>query len=150
MADIITVRVEHRFATALPEQVYDAWIVPEKLRAWNEVALADFGLAAEITAIETDPRVGGAFLFADRRDGEDTRCWGTYLSVERPRVLEFTWFATEEEEREAHSVVRIEISPQDAGCAVVLTHEMDAIYAEYAEQTERGWRTMLKTIDRLS
>ena len=150
MSDIITVRVEHHFKTATAEQVFDAWTDPAKIRAWNEIALKDFGMPADITTIEVDVREGGAFLFADIRDGEETRCWGTYMTVERPRVLEFTWFATAEEEREAHSIVRIEITPKESGCSAALTHEMDAIYAEYEEQTQRGWSTTLAAIDNLT
>lgn len=147
MSKLVEAKVEHRFRHAGAEEVYDAWLDENDLRSWMREALTTFGLAADIRRIETDAREGGCFVFSDMRDGDEARHWGTYRRLERPRLIEFTWFTSEEEEREDLSVVRIEITPQPVGCTAVLTHSMDAAYEDYLEQTARGWKTMLDAIE---
>ena len=147
MSDVVEVMVEHQFQHATADEVFDAWLNPQDLRSWMSHALTAFGLSAEIVRIEVDPRPGGAFMFSDRRDGEEVQHWGTYLTLERPSVLQFTWFTSEESEREGSSIVRIEFVPQAAGCSARLTHKMPATYTEYTEQAERGWKTLLASIE---
>lgn len=147
MSELVEAKVEYRFQHATAEEVYDAWLDEEDVRSWMREALATFGLAADIRRIEIDAREGGRYFFTDMRDGEEARHWGTYRKLERPRLIEFTWFTSEEEERQGSSVVRIEIAPHVTGCSVVLTHAMDAAYTEYLGQTAHGWETMLKAID---
>lgn len=144
MSNTVTARVEYRFETATAEEVFDAWVTPEDVRAWGELSFS-----GEVETIEIDAREGGSFLFSDMRDGEEARHWGTYQVFDRPRVLQFTWFVSEEEEREATSIVRIEITPETVGCSVVLTHEMDAEFAEYLGPTENAWSKMLSVIDQM-
>ncbi len=54
-------------------------------------ASQSMGLSGDIGQIEIDPRVGDAFLFTDIRDGTEARHWGTYLELERPHKVVFTW-----------------------------------------------------------
>lgn len=147
MDDLVEARAEHRYRHLSAQEVYDAWLDEDDLRSWMRQALKAFGLAADIRRIEIDAREGGGFLFSDMRDGEEARHWGTYQVLKPPHVIEFTWFTSEEEERENESAVRIEITPHPTGCSVALTHAMNASYAEYADQTARGWAAMLKAIE---
>jgi len=48
--------------------------------------------------IKIDAKVGGAFLFSDIRDGVEAKHWGTYLELERPGKIVFTWITDESEE----------------------------------------------------
>jgi len=68
----IDARVSHRFK-ATAEQVYDAWLDPERVRLWMAAALKSFGLAGDIQHIEIDARAGGKFRFSDMRDGTVAR-----------------------------------------------------------------------------
>ena len=147
MSEEVEVLVEHRFRHTTTEEVFEAWINPQNVRSWMSHGLAAFGLSGAIVRIEVDPRPGGAFMFSDMRGGKEMQHWGTYLTLERPSVLEFTWFTSEADERAGSSVVRIEIAPQAAGCSATLTHRMPAAYAEYREQSERGWKTILASIE---
>ncbi|WEX09448.1 SRPBCC domain-containing protein [Chelativorans sp. AA-79] len=140
------VKVTRRFDFA-PERLFDAWLDPQKLRAWSEMALSASGLPADIRRVEVDARVGGRFIFSDMREEGEAVHWGTYLAIDRPRKLIFTWFTSEEEERENNSTVTLTFEPAGQGCVVTLVHEMDAKWAEYARQTEKGWSTMLDQID---
>lgn len=148
MNKTVKARVEYRFTSATAEEVFDAWLSQEDVRVWMTHSLKANGLSGEIGSVEIDARLGGGFLFTDTRDGEEARHWGTYEVFERPRVLQFTWFTSEEEEKETTSVVRIEITPEKTGCSVVLTHEMDAEWAAYKEQAQNSWRYMLAAIEK--
>lgn len=147
MSDAVEVTVEHPFPHAPAERVFDAWLYPQDVRRWMSHALVAFGLSGEIVRIEVDPRPGGAFIFSDMRDGEETQHWGTYLTLKRPSVIQSTWFTRELSEREGSSVVRIEITPLEGGCSARLTHRMPANFAEYTERAERGWKTILTSIE---
>ncbi len=147
MTEKLEAKVTHRFA-ASPERVYDAFVNPEIVRAWQESWARLSGTRGKITACEIDPRVGGKFLFADMRDGEEARHWGTFLELERPTKVSFTWIVDPSEEADPSVVtVIIEPEPDGAGSIVTLYNTMDAEWAEYLPQTEKAWRSMLMGIE---
>src|SRR5690606_12778911 len=94
-----------------------------------------------IVHCEIDARIGGRFTIVDRRAGEDVVHTGTYIALERPRLIVFT-FSVEKYSSES-STVTIEIAPLRRGCELTLTHEMTAAAAPYRERTEEGWRGIL-------
>lgn len=145
MGSKIEARVTHRFK-ATPERVYDAWLDPDQVRIWMAAALKSFGLSGEIQRIEIDARVGGKFFFSDIRDGTEARHWGTYLELERPRRIAFTWIVDEGEEANP-SIVRLTIQPEADGCVLTLVHEMDEKWLDYVSRTESGWARMLQQVE---
>ncbi len=120
-----------------PERVFDAWLDAEKARKF--LFATSMG---QMVRSEIDPRVGGAFLFVDRRDGVDVEHVGEYLEIDRPRRLVFN-FHTERGSTEL-SRVTIDITPSGSGCELTLTHEIDPRWADYVERTEAGWTTILE------
>jgi uncharacterized protein YndB with AHSA1/START domain len=92
-----------------------------------------------MTVVEIDPRVGGAFTFIDRRDGEDIAHTGEYVEIDRPRRLAFDFrvpkFSSES------TRITINFAAAGAGCDVALLHE--GVLPEYADRTEAGWREIL-------
>jgi uncharacterized protein YndB with AHSA1/START domain len=138
----IEAKATHRF-DASPERVFDAWLDPRKVRVWMAAALKNAGLSGKIGQIQIEPRIGGSFLFSDFRDGVEARHWGTYLELDRPHRLAFTWIVDESEEA-AHSKVTLTIEPDGEGCIATIVHELDAGWAAYLSQTEQGWARMLK------
>jgi len=143
--ELASARVSHRF-TASPERVYDAWLDPAKLRAWMSAALKEMGLSGEIRRVEVDARVGGKFFFSDMRNAGEARHWGTYLALDRPRTIVFTWITDASQEADP-SQVTITIEPDGAGCVVTIVHEK--IWKSYVEKVESGWSRMLRAIDTL-
>jgi uncharacterized protein YndB with AHSA1/START domain len=142
------VRVSRNFDFP-PERLFDAWLDPGKIRAWSEIALNESGLSADIRRVEVDARVGGRFTFSDMREEGEAVHWGTYLVIDRPRKLVFTWFTSEEEEQENNSTVTLELEPSGGGCLVTLVHAMDPKWADYGDQTAAGWTKMLDAQARL-
>jgi uncharacterized protein YndB with AHSA1/START domain len=144
----VKAKVSHRF-TAAPEPVYDAWLDPEKVRIWMSAALKDYGLPGEIKRVEVDARVGGTFLFSDMREAGEAKHWGTYLTLDRPRTIAFTWINDASHEADP-SKVTITIEPDGDGCVATIVHEMGAEWASWIEKVEGGWSRMLRAIDALT
>jgi uncharacterized protein YndB with AHSA1/START domain len=149
MPERIEAKVTHHFA-ASPERVYDAMTDPEQVRRWQRAWLIQGGLPGVVTHCEIDPQVGGKFLYADMRDGDEARHWGTFLALERPIKIAHTWIVDESEEDDPSVVtIIIEPAPVGNGTTVTLYNEMDAQWADYRERTERGWMAMLTAVDGL-
>jgi uncharacterized protein YndB with AHSA1/START domain len=127
------------------EQLYDAWLDPEKIRIWMSSSLKSFGLSGDLRRIETDPRLGGRFCFSDMRNGFEAVHVGEYLVLDRPRKIVFTWIpGASSDANEVPSKVTLLIEPVADGCAATILHEMDAKWAEYLSRTEDSWSRMLK------
>lgn len=128
------VRVTRRFA-ASAERVFDAWLDPNTAGRWLFATPTGEMVRAEIEA-----RVGGAFCFTDRREGEDIDHLGHYEVIDRPRRLVFT-FAVPKYSAEVSRVI-IDIAARGAGCELTLTHE--GVLPDYAERTTSGWTMILE------
>ena len=147
MGSKIEARVTHQFQ-ASAEQVYDSWLDPVKIRFWMSAALKSNGLAGDIQRVEVDARVGSRFYFSDLRNGTEARHWGTYLTLDRPRKIVFTWIVNEADESDP-SKVTLTIEPNGTGCLATIVHEMDQKWADYIDRVEGGWGRMLRAFDQL-
>jgi uncharacterized protein YndB with AHSA1/START domain len=126
----------------------DAWLDPDKVRTWFGGAVGRMGLTGEGAPAEVDPRVGGKFLFADVRDGVEACHWGTYLEMERPKKMAFTWNTDESDESDP---IRIDMTfePEGEGCVVRLVTEMDEKWTSHIPLTTSGWSRMLEATEAL-
>ncbi|HEX6368176.1 MAG TPA: SRPBCC domain-containing protein [Longimicrobium sp.] len=136
----LVVRVTRRFA-ASAERVFDAFLDPEKAGRFMFATPA-----GQMVRAEVDARVGGRYLFTDRRDGEDVEHFGEYLEIDRPRRLVFT-FSVDRTSTDADRVA-IDVVPLESGCELTLTHEMKPEWAEYAARTEQGWTGIIEGLAR--
>jgi uncharacterized protein YndB with AHSA1/START domain len=128
--------VSRRF-DASPERVFDAWLDPEKAGKWLFATPT-----SQMVRVEIEARVGGAFNFTDRRDGEDVEHVGTYVEIDRPRRLVFTFGVPKYSNQITR--VTIDIKPLPTGCELTLTH--DGVPAEWFEQTREGWGKILDAL----
>lgn len=135
MPDPVVVSVSRHFA-ASQDQVFDAWLRPDSVRQW--LFATEQG---EIVRAEVDPHVGGRFLITDRRNGEDVDHHGVYVSIERPRQLEFTFVAGKPDGDESRVIVHT--VPTEHGCELTLTHVMEPQWADFREHSARAWTDML-------
>jgi|SRR5579884_2395166 uncharacterized protein YndB with AHSA1/START domain len=134
-------RVTHRF-DASPERVFDAWLDPTLIGTWM------FGPNVrdeEVVRVTVDPRVGGSFSFVVRREGQEIDHIGTYLEIDRPRRLAFTWGVAQDVPD--MSRVTIDIVALDTGSELTLTHELHPDWADFADRAAGSWSRML---DRLA
>lgn len=132
-----TVHITRHF-DASPERVFDAWLDPQRAGKWLFATPT-----GQLVRAEIDARVGGAFRFTDRRDGEDVDHVGTYLEIARPRRLAFTFAVPKFSD--ASTRVTVEINPDPTGgCELVLTHE--GVLPQWLEPTRSGWRKILATL----
>ncbi|MBN9080781.1 MAG: ATPase [Rhizobiales bacterium 62-17] len=132
------VQVTHVFS-ASAERVFDAWLDPAKAAKFLFATPTGQMVKAEI-----DARVGGRFLFVDRRDGADIEHIGEYLEIDRPRRLVFSFgvpqFSSE------FTRVTVEITSQGTGCVLILTHE--GVLPDYQERTQAGWGMILDGLEK--
>jgi uncharacterized protein YndB with AHSA1/START domain len=133
----VTVRVTRRF-DASPERVFDAWLNPQKARKFLFATPT-----GEMVRAEIDPRVGGSFLFVDRRDGVDVDHTGEYLEIDRPRHLVFT-FSVPHYSAEITRVT-IDIAPLEDGCEITLTHS--GVLPDWESRTRAGWGSILDQLN---
>jgi uncharacterized protein YndB with AHSA1/START domain len=128
-----TVRVTRDFDAA-PERVFDAWLDPASAGRWLFATATGRMVRAEI-----DPRVGGRFVFVDRRDGEDVEHVGDYLEIDRPRRLAFSFAVPKFSATSTR--VSLDLLPKGDGCTLTLIHE--GVLPDYASRTQEGWAAIL-------
>lgn len=136
--EVVLARVSHVFPYPA-ERVFDSWLDPERARQWFFATAGGEMIRAEI-----DPRVGGRFVFTDRRDGEEVEHTGEYLEIDRPRRLVFTFAVSGVDG--PPDLVSITIVSLPGGCELNLTHEMAAEYAEYVDSAGKAWSGMLEDL----
>jgi uncharacterized protein YndB with AHSA1/START domain len=124
-----------RFIDAPPQRIYDAWLIPQNASKWLFATPT-----GKIVRAEIDPRVGGKFVFTDRRDGEDVDHVGEFLELKPGKLIVFS-FMVPKYSKET-TTVRVDISPRGKGSKVLLTHE--DVLPEYAAKTMEGWTQMLE------
>ena len=123
---------------ASPEKVFDAWTDGESMGEWLHPSTVN-----RVNA-DLDVKVGGDFhiVMSDETAKHDHH--GTYLAVERPSRLAFTWSSPGTREQETR--LTVELAPDGDGTELVLTHEQ-LPDLESAHKHTAGW---LAILDRLS
>ena len=134
------IRVSRRLSVS-PERAFDAWLDPSVARRWL-FATPD----GEIVRCDIDGRPGGGFVITDRRDGEDVEHVGTYVEIDRPRRLTFTFGVPKYSS--AESTVEVTVAADEAGAEVTI--ENRDVPGEWREQTEQGWRELLEKLEQVA
>jgi uncharacterized protein YndB with AHSA1/START domain len=132
----LTVRL-FRVVQAPTQRVFEAMIEPEQVAEWWG---PDGFTCPEVTL---DLRVGGAYRIAMQPpDGELFHLTGTYIAVEPPSHLAYTfrWEPPDPDDRE--NVARIALRDRDGATEVALTHGPFATEAR-RELHEAGWTDTL-------
>lgn len=147
----LTVQLTRTFR-ASPEEVFDSFLVPDRMRKWF--------LTTEATnrSVTNETRVHGTWETVDHRDGVDYRAIGEYLALDRPRRLEFTLQMPQF--GDSTDTIEVELAPSAEGsrldftqrCGVPVQPEWTPQDVENAlDRTAAGARRVWNTLfDRLA
>jgi uncharacterized protein YndB with AHSA1/START domain len=118
-----------------PEQVFDLWTKPDLMVRW----MSPYPGAVDCQAT-CDPRPGGVFSLVMSSKESSREVSGTFLQVDRPRKLVFTWIGSLT--NHVSTLVTVELTPQGDETDLVLTHERLPT-PSICEGHTIGWRTIL-------
>jgi uncharacterized protein YndB with AHSA1/START domain len=131
---LVTVRRE---IAAPAEDLFDAWLDEKSLGSW----LRPTGIRE--TRAETDPREGGTFRIVMVNDESSIVHSGTYLEIDRPRRLVFTWSSPATRFRD--SVVTVTFQPSSSS-TVVEIHQVGLQDGEAQASHHAGWSDVLREL----
>ena len=95
----------------------------------------------QVTQMESDLRPGGAWVMRGTSMGtKPFTLHGEYRTIDRPRLLEFTWLH-EWPGGVLTTVVRFDLDEKDGATTVRLTHS--GLTTEQARQNYQGWPWLL-------
>ncbi len=129
-----TVQIRRR-VSARPEQIFDLWTKPDLMARW----MSPFPGAVDCKA-SCDLRPGGAFSLVMRSAGSSREVSGTYVQIDRPRKLVFTWIGPLT--NNMNTLVTVELTARGDETDLVLTHERLPTSA-IVEGHTKGWGNIL-------
>ena len=141
-ADRLTVT---RRIRASRQRVFRAWTEPELMMRWFVEG------DANMTVCDIDLREGGRYRLEGDVGGRHWRIWGSYLAVEPPKRLVYTWAWRHDEgigTPEGDTTVTVEFHERGAETELVLTHEGFATLAA-REEHSGGWNSCLNRLERV-
>ena len=94
----------------------------------------------QITHMESDLRPGGKWMMSVTGFGKPVTVSGEYRRIERPRLLDFTWLPTWQEDA-TQSTVRLDLDEKDGVTTVRLTHS--GLAGESSRTSHKGWPQIL-------
>lgn len=130
--------VVRRTIRARPERLFEAWTNPAQLRAWWGPR------GVRCTAAWSDPRVGGRYaIHNELPDGRTIVISGTFLVVEPPARLVYTW-GIEPFARDAEpELVTVQFQTHPEGTDVIVTHQRIS-HERAREEHGIGWQGCLE------
>lgn len=128
-----------RVLPASPDEVFHEWIDAEAMRAWM------CPRPARATRVELDPVVGGRLRIDISDDGADFYVSGTYLELDPPHKLSFTWSCSIWADPTLQSVVTVRFEPHDeASTLMTISHVL--LPAESIDDYQRGWTAIAEQL----
>jgi uncharacterized protein YndB with AHSA1/START domain len=131
--------VARRVLPAPRDVVYAAWLDAEGMLEWM------CPRPARPTKIELEPRVGGRLCFDIDFLGFLLQSTGTYLELDRPHRLSFTWRSSVWNESDDESVVTVALEPRGGGETLMTIHH--TLPARMAENYQQGWTRIAGQLD---
>ena len=129
-----TVRLRRRIR-ATPEQIFELWTRPDLMARW----MSPFPGTVQCQAT-CDPRPGGAFSLVMTSADSRREVTGTYVQIDRPNKLVFTWSGPLT--NNIVTLVTVELTPLGDETDLVLTHEQIPTPSIFEGHT-KGWGHIL-------
>ena len=117
------------------EQIFDLWTKPDLMVRW----MSPFPGAVDCKA-SCDLRPGGAFSLVMSSKEASREVSGTYVQIDRPHKLVFTWVGPLT--NHVNTLVTVELNPRGDETDLVLTHERLPTSAILEGHT-KGWGNIL-------
>jgi len=117
------------------EQIFDLWTKPDLMVRW----MSPFPGAVDCKA-SSDLRPGGTFSLVMSSAEASREVFGTYVEIDRPRKLVFTWIGPLT--NNVNTLVTVELDPQGDETDLVLTHQRLPTSA-IVEGHTKGWGIIL-------
>ncbi|MDL9980446.1 SRPBCC family protein [Microbacterium sp. ASV49] len=134
---LFTANVERSFALDI-ETMWELWTDPQHLGAWHRPSL-EFGP----TIATVDLRPGGTYrLEMLDPEGQVQAVGGTYLDIDRPHRLVFTW---RWDGSDNDTRVEVRFADADGSTTVTIVHTDFVAQAE-ADMHAAGWAGCLETL----
>ena len=118
------------------ERIFEALTNPDQRMKW-------WGAEGrfQATHMESDLRPGGGWMMRGvGMGGKPFSVGGAYRTIERPRLLVFTWLPDWQEDA-TESLVRLDLDEKDGATTVRLTHS--GLASESSRSSHRGWPQIL-------
>ncbi len=130
----LTVNVEKTIHVSI-EKAFDAWLDPEMLSRF----MTPMPGMPE-SEVENDARVGGSFTIIMHAGGQKLPHTGTYLEIDRPNKLVFTWGS---ERSLDDSTVTLNFARIDDNTTTISLTHVKFIDEEARSDHEGGWTNIL-------
>jgi uncharacterized protein YndB with AHSA1/START domain len=117
---------------ATPERVFDQWIDPDALADWM------CPRPAKATNIALDATVGGHLHLDIVEDDTTFTVTGTFLTLDRPHSLQFTWSCSTWDDPTIQSIVTVTLEPhRDTHTLISILHTL--LPPDTITQHQHGW-----------
>ena len=124
-----------RVLPAPPGIVYDEWLDPVGMLEWM------CPRPARAVKISLEPWVGGALRIDIEDSGSSLYVSGTFVDLDRPRRLRFTWSCSDWADPSVQSVVTV-ILEEHGGDETMMTIEHEQLPPEEVDGHRHGWSTI--------
>ena len=129
---VVTVR---RVLPAPPDIVYDEWLDPVGMLEWM------CPRPARAVKISLEPSVGGPLRIDIEDSGSSLYVSGTFVELDRPRRLRFTWSCSAWADPSVQTLVTVTLEDHGADeTMMIIEHEQ--LPPEEVDSHQHGWGTI--------
>jgi uncharacterized protein YndB with AHSA1/START domain len=134
------IAIVRRVLRATPDEVFTEWIEPEAFAEWM------CPRPAHPTIVELDARVGGGLRLDIEESGVSFSVVGSYIEVDRPRRLRFTWSCSTWADPSVESVVTVTFQPYGELDTLMTIHHA-LLPPMHVANHEHGWELIAQQLD---
>jgi uncharacterized protein YndB with AHSA1/START domain len=127
--------IVRRVLPAPPDIVYDEWLDPAGMTEWM------CPRPARAVKIALEPSVGGSLRIDIEDSGSSLYVTGTFVELDRPRRLRFTWSCSDWADPSVQSLVTITLENHGVS-ETMMTIEHEQLPPEEVDSHQRGWGTI--------
>jgi uncharacterized protein YndB with AHSA1/START domain len=124
-----------RVLPAPPDIVYDEWLDPVGMLEWM------CPRPARAVKISLEPSVGGSLRIDIEDSGASLYVTATFVELDRPRRLRFTWSCSAWADPSVQSLVTVTLADHGAD-ETMMTIEHEQLPPEQVDGHRHGWETI--------